>query len=429
MSKQECSPVEPTEEHQRKIAEPVGYFELLRHNSNFRYLWSGQIVSLLGDRFNVIAAAILIARLTGSGLAVGILFAIRLLAPFFIAPIAGICADRYNRKHLLIITDILCAFIVFGFLFVQDENDVWLLYTLSTFLSAVTGFHTPARSAILPDVTSARELGTANTLGSVTWSVMLAVGAAIGGITTGLFGSQTAFIIDALTFFISASFLLPIKLPGPSSAASGTPTQARLTALRYMLQHPDILFIAMHKAAISLLISTSVQIILVEISQKYFVIGVGGAISLGMMYSASGVGSSIGPLLARRWTGDRDKPLRISISLGYVIAAVGIAILATLFNFQTVLIGVIVRSVGLGIVWVFSTLLLLQNTPNEIRGRVFGTEFSLFTIMGGASSMIVGALLDRLPIGSVIWGVAGLSLIPGVLWLLWYVQYNRVKSR
>ena len=429
MSKQERSPVEPTEEHQREIAEPVGYFELLRHNSNFRYLWSGQVVSLLGDWFNIIASAILIAELTGSGLAVGILFSIRMLAPFFIAPIAGIFADRYNRKHLLIITDIVRAFIVFGFLFVQDEGDVWLLYTLSTFLSAVSGFYSPARSAILPDVTSARELGTANTLGSVTWSVMLAVGAAIGGITTGLFGSQTAFIIDALTFFISASFLLPIKLPGPSSAASGTPTQARLTALRYMLQHPDILFIAMHKAAISLLLSSGVQIVLIEISQKYFVIGVGGAISLGLMYCMNGVGSGMGPILARRWTGDRDKPLRVSISLGYVIAAIGIAILAPLFNFETVLIGGFVRSVGGGIVWVFSTQLLLQGTPNEIRGRVFGTEFALFTLMGGASSMIVGALLDRFPIGSVIWGMSGLSLIPGVLWLLWYVQYNRVKSR
>ena len=429
MSKQERSSIEPTEEHQREIGKPVGYFELLRRNPNFRYLWGGQVVSLLGDWFNIIASVILIAELTGSGFAVGMLFAIRMLAPFLIAPIAGICADRYNRKHLLIITDIVRAFIVFGFLFVQDESDVWLLYTLSTFLSAVSGFFSPARSAILPDVTSARELGTANTLGSVTWSVMLAVGAAIGGITTGLFGSQAAFVIDGLTFFISAAFLFPIKLPGPPSAASGTPAQARLTALRYLLQHPDTLFIAMHKAAISLLLSTGFQIVLIEIAKNYFVIGVGGAISLGWMYCINGVGSGLGPILARRWTGDRDKPLRISISLGYVIAAVGIVIVAPLFNFGTVLIGGFVRSIGGGIVWVFSTQLLFQSTPNEIRGRVFGTEFALFTLMGGASSMIVGALIDRFPIRSVIWGMSSLSLIPAVLWLLWQVHYNRTKSR
>jgi predicted MFS family arabinose efflux permease len=143
----------------------------------------------------------------------------------------------------------------------------------------------------------------------------------------------------------------------------------------------------------------------------------------------NGVGSGVGPILARRRTGDRDKPLRISISLGYVIAAVGIAIIAPLFNFQTVLFGGFVRSVGGGIVWVFSTQLLLQNAPNEIRGRIFGTEFALFTLMGGASSIIVGILLDQFHASFVLWGMSGLSLLPAVLWLLWQVRYNRTKSR
>ena len=135
-----------------------------------------------------------------------------MLAPFVVAPIAGICADRYNRKHLLIITDLARGFILFGFLFVQDENDIWLLYSLTALLFAVSGFFSPARSAILPDITSPQELGTANTLGAATWSVMLAVGAAIGGLTTGLFGSQTAFIIDGFTFFLSAAVLFKVKI-------------------------------------------------------------------------------------------------------------------------------------------------------------------------------------------------------------------------
>ena len=428
MSKQEHSPTEPTAAHQREIAEPVGYFELIRHNSNFRYLWGGQVVSLLGDWFNLIASAILIAELTGSGLAMGILFTIRMVAPFVIAPIAGICADRYNRKHLLIITDVARAIIVFGFLFVQDESHVWLLYTLTTLLFAVSGFFSPARSAILPDITSARELGTANALGAATWSVMLAVGAMIGGLTTGLFGSQTAFIVDGLTFFISAAFLLPIKLPGPPSAAPGTPARTKRSALRYMFQHPDILFIAMHKAAIALLLSSGFQIVQIEIANTHFIIGVGGAISLGFMYGVNGVGSGIGPILARHWTGDRDRLLRISISIGYLIGAFGLLITAPLYDFTTVLIGGFVRSIGGGLVWVFSTQLLLQNAPNEIRGRIFGTEFALFTLMGGIATAVVGALLDQFHVHTILWGMVALPLIPVVLWSLWQIRYNRMKS-
>ena len=428
MSKQERSPVKPQEEHQRETGKPVGYFELIRRNPNFRYLWGGQVVSLLGDWFNLIASAILIAELTGSGFAVGVLFTIRMLAPFLIAPIAGIFADRYNRKHLLIITDIVRAFIVVGFLFVQDENDVWLLYTLTTLLFAVSGFFTPARSAILPDVTSARELGTANTLGAATWSVMLAVGAAIGGLTTGFFGSQTAFVIDGLTFFVSAALLLQIKLPGPPSAAPGTPTRAKFTALRYMRQHPDILFIAMHKAAIALLLSAGFQVVQVEIAKNYFVIGVGGAISLGLMYGMNGIGSGIGPILARRWTGDQDRLLRRSISLGYLIGAFGLAITAPLFNLSTVLIGGFFRSIGGGIAWVFSTQLLLQSAPNQIRGRVFGIEFAFFTLMGSIGTAIVGAMLDQFHVRTILWGMAGLPLIPAVLWWLWQARYSRMQS-
>ncbi len=433
MSKQERAPIKSAIDRQRETNEPtdyagksVGYFELLRQNPNFRWLWGGQVVSLLGDWFNLIASAILITELTGSGLALGVLFTIRMLAPFVIAPIAGICADRYNRKHLLIITDLARAVIVLGFLFVRDAGDIWLLYALTVLLFGVSGFFSPARSAILPDLTSAQELGTANTLGAATWSVMLAVGAAIGGLTTGLFGSQTAFVIDGCTFALSAGLLLKIKLPRASSATADTPGRAKSSVLRYMFQHPDILFIAMHKAAISLLMSTGVQVILVEIAKNYFVIGVGGALSLGIMYCMNGVGSGIGPILARRWTGDRDKPLRVSISFGYVIAAIGLAIMAPVSTFGTVIFGGLVRSVGGGITWVFSTQLLLQRAPNEIRGRIFGTEFALFTLMGGASSLITGALIDRFQLQVILWGMGALTLIPALLWWFWQRHHSRV---
>ena len=428
MSKQERTPIKSAIDRQREIEKSVGYFELLRQNANFRWLWGGQVVSLLGDWFNLIASAILIAELTGSRLALGVLFTIRMLAPFFIAPLAGICADRYNRKHLLIITDLARAVIVIGFLFVRDASDIWLLYALTTLLFGVSGFFSPARSAILPDITTAQELGTANTLGAATWSVMLAVGAAIGGLTTGLFGSQTAFIIDGFTFAISAGLLFRIKLPGRSSATSGTPPRVKSSALRYMFQHPDILFIATHKAAISLLMSSGIQVILVEIAKNYFVIGVGGALSLGMMYCMNGIGSGIGPILARRWTGDRDKPLRVSIGIGYVIASIGIAIMAPVSALGTVLFGGFVRSVGGGITWVFSTQLLLQRAPNEIRGRIFGTEFALFTLMGGASSLITGALMDRFQLPVILWGMGALTLIPAVLWGLWQRHYSRTAQ-
>ncbi len=406
----------------------VGYFELLLSNSNFRWLWAGQVVSLLGDWFNIIASAILIHNLTESGLALGVLFTIRMLAPFFVAPLAGICADRFNRKHILIITDIVRGLLLLGFLYVKDANDIWLLYLLTTLLFGVSGFFSPARSAILPDVTSQRELGTANALSATTWSVMLAFGAAIGGFTAGIFGVHTAFIIDGLTFFVSAVLLLQIKLPHRSTSTTEVREGSKFTTFRYMLRHPDILFISLHKAAIALLLSSGFQVALVEIAKTHFVIGIDGAISLGLMYCMGGVGSGIGPIVARYWTGDNDKPLRRSISLGYLIGTVGLAIAAPLFNLTTVVLGGFIRSVGGGIAWVFSTQLLLQRAPNEIRGRIFGTEFALFTLMGGVATATVGVMLDLFGVRLVLWGMTALPLIPAILWWLWQARHTSSEA-
>ncbi|MBT6322783.1 MAG: MFS transporter [Anaerolineae bacterium] len=117
----------------------VSYRELISGNKNFRNLWLGQIISLMGDWFNLIATAILTANLTGSGLAVGGLFVIRSLAQFVSSPFGGVLADRFNRKKILIWSDILRFFIVLGFLLVKDASQIWLLYTLTALQLGISG--------------------------------------------------------------------------------------------------------------------------------------------------------------------------------------------------------------------------------------------------------------------------------------------------
>jgi len=180
----------------------VGYVQLVRKNSNFRNLWFGQIISLLGDWFNLIASASLIGMLTQSGLAVGGLFVVRLLAPFIVSPIAGVVADRYNRKMILIVADITRALTVLGFLFIREPEQVWMLYVLTAIQLGISGFFFPARSAILPDLVEPRELGAANALSSATWSIMLALGAALGGVVAGSWGIYPAFWADNRRWFI-----------------------------------------------------------------------------------------------------------------------------------------------------------------------------------------------------------------------------------
>jgi MFS family permease len=413
----------------------VSYTSLIRGNARFRFLWSGQIVSLLGDWFNLIASATLVADLTQSGVAVGGLFVIRMLAQLLVSPVSGVAADRFNRKHLLIITDIGRAITVLGFLLVQKPSQVWLLYALTAIQLAMSGFFFPARNAILPDIVDKRELGAANALSSATWSVMLAFGAALGGIVAGGWGVRPAFIIDALTFFISAILISRIAYQHkPALAAADKSVRAAavqyIDGLRYLWLHKDFLAIALNKAAFSLVAAGAFQVVQVALTQDVFVIGEGGGTGLGLMYAFMGIGTGVGPIIARRFTGDRSKPLRIAIAASYVITTVGLVLMAPLVGFGLVLIGTVLRGIGGGIGWVFSTQLLLQDLPDRVRGRVFSTEFAMFTFASAVSAAGGGWLLDNtgLGISGMLWLMAGVTLVPGALWMLWNMRHPQTDS-
>jgi MFS family permease len=415
-------------------AAPVGYTTLIRDNRTFRYLWFGQIVSLLGDWFNLIASASLVASLTQSGLAVGGLFVVRMLAPFVVSAPAGVATDRYDRKRLLILADLSRAVTVLGFLFVREPQHVWLLYTLTAVQLGISGLFFPARNAILPDVVTRRELGAANALSSATWSVMLAVGAALGGIVAGEWGIYQAFVIDALTFVASALLIAQIAYDRPP-ALDDADNSLRgafgeyVDGLRYLANERDILSIAMHKAAMALIISGAFQVIQVALAEQVFIIGEGGSTSLGLMYALAGIGTGVGPILIRRFTGDREQPLRIALLFSYAIAAVGLVATAPLMSFGLVLLGSLTRGVGGGTNWVFSTQLLLQLLPDRVRGRVFSTEFALFSLMNAAGAAAGGWLLDSTDIGlgGLLWWMAGLTLIPAALWGVWLLIGFRAR--
>ena len=408
------------------MSESIGYGELLRENRNYRYLWLGQIVSLFGDWFNLIASAALISQLTDSGLAIGGLFIVRMLAPFLVSPFAGVVADRYNRKSILIITDITRAVVILGFLFVRDSGNIWLLYVLTAIQMGISGVFFPTRNAILPDVVSENELGAANALGSATWSVMLSLGAALGGIVAGGWGIYPAFIIDSATFILSALLLSVIRYtPTMELADAGRSLAAGLKqyadGIKYLFAKSDVLIISLQKGAIALVVGGGFQIVQVVLAENVYVIGEGGGISLGLMYAVAGIGTGVGPIVARKFTRDRDRLLRIAIGAAYLVCVVGMLIIAPMWGFVVVLFGLFLRAIATGVNWVFSTQLLLQIVPNQYRGRVFSTEFAVFTLASAVGTAATGWILDStfIDLSGLMVIMAVLTVIPGLFWMWW----------
>jgi predicted MFS family arabinose efflux permease len=347
-----------------------------------------------------------------------------------------VIADRYNRKHVLILTDLTRAAVVAGFLLVREPSQIWLLYLLTGIQLAFSGIFFPTHNALLPDIVSEREIGAANALASATWSTMLALGSALGGLVTGLIGIYPAFLIDVLTFLVSAMFIARMEYRSPpplEDEDKGVASVRRQFSegVDYLKGHPDIFAISLHKAALSFAVYGLFNVIMVDIARNVFVIGEEGAISLGLQFAVGGLGTGFGPIIARRFTGDNPISLRVALGVSYIIAAIGLSIVAPLSSFPLVLFGMFLLDFGGGINWVFSTQLLMVLALERVRGRVFSIEFAFFTLASAIGAGIGGLILDKiaLDLSAIIKWMAILALGPFGLWSLWHLVRNKVITQ
>src|SRR5437773_7450903 len=191
----------------------VRYGELLRANRGFRLLWLGQVVSQMGDWFDTIAVYTIALKLTGSSRSVALIMVARFLPSVVMGPLSGVIADRFSRRSIMITADLLRAIVVLGFLLVRRPDQMWLIYVLTVLQLAFSAFFEPAKTAAIPSIVSDRELLSANAIASVTWSVMLTLGAALGGFVSGWFGTDAAFILDSVSFIASALLIASVTFP------------------------------------------------------------------------------------------------------------------------------------------------------------------------------------------------------------------------
>jgi MFS family permease len=376
------------------------YVDLLSKNPNYRNLWLARVVSNFGDWFNLLASAALITSLTGAGTAVSYLFLARFLPVFVMSPLAGVLADRYERRLVMMLTDVLRSVAVLGFLFVRSADDIWLLYTLTVVQFVFSALYTPAHTALLSNIVDPDDLVTANALDGFTWSTMLALGALFGGLAAATLGIPAAFVIDAATYLVSAWFVM--RVSGAVLPVQGAVSKVRLfdilDGLRYLRGRPFILGLSLVKAG-GALVWGAINVLEIPLAQQIFAVGSGGTITLGIIYAATGVGTGVGPLLIRQRVGDgREASLR-AITLGFVLLAAGVSLIGIAPNLAWVIGATVLRSVGTGALWVFSSAILMQVTEDRLRGRVFAFEYAALTLTQSISTVMAGITVDYWQLG------------------------------
>ena len=320
--------------------------------------------------------------------------------------------------------DLARAVIVLGFLFVRDAGDLWLLYVLATAQIVVSATFNPAKNALLPLITGKGELLTANALLSATWSTMLAVGAAAGGPAVDLFGTDAVFVMDAATYLVSAVFIARIAAPAravrdPHEDRGGVVRSALRQVAdgwRYVRARPAVRRITFAKACWSLG-GGGLVFALALLGDGLF--PGAGTTGIGVLFAARGLGTGLGPILARAAFRDAR---RWPMVLGACIVASGLGYLgvAALADWRWAVAGLVVFAhAASGANWVLSTTLLQERSEDAFRGRVIATDWLTVTLVQSASILVASRLLEAgVGLTAVIVGLAGAQLATGLGWMM-----------
>lgn len=386
----------------------------------------------MGDWFDTIAVYTIALKLTGSSKSVALIMVARFLPTVFLGPMSGVIADRFSRRSIMITSDILRAVVVLGFLFVRRPDQMWLVYVLTVLQLAFSSFFEPAKTAAIPSIVSDRELVPANAIAAVTWSVMLTLGAALGGFVAGWFGTDVAFVLDSLTFVASALLISAVRLPKRPKREKSRLTFGRALGItdtiegaRYVKSRSRVLAALMVKPAWGL--GGGILTLLAVFGERVFPVGGNTATGIGVLFTARGLGTAMGPILARRFSGETRKQMQTAIGIAFLIGGAFYIAFAVSRSLVLALIFLAIAHAGGSILWVFSTVLLQRNVEDQFRGRVFAAELALLTLTMAASNYLVGELIDRFGFSPrvVTVGVGILFLLPGLAWFVTQKWWDR----
>jgi MFS family permease len=361
---------------------------------DYRMLLAGQLLSNIGDWLLLVAAPYFVFELTGSTLATGLTLTAESVPAVLLGPVAGVFADRWDRRRTMIVTDFLRAAAVLSMLAVHSRDSVWIVYAALTVETAFSQFFNPARRALVPNLVGrGTELSAANALSQLIGGVIRLVGGPLGGVLYVLFGFHLVVVIDVASYLLAAVLTALIRYRAGSGVGGPSPTQARFrTELRAGLGHvgrnPDLRTLS---GVAGLFFTGNAMLTALLVPYLGGVLHA-GAQSLGVLFGALGVGYVLGGPASRLVT-DRSRDRKvIAASLGMLAVVFAVSFNVPRLAWDVALFTLIGPPAVCFLVT--SDTALTRRTPDRIQGRVG----SVFLAGQGAATlvgMIAGSVLGQ----------------------------------
>jgi MFS family permease len=414
----------------------VTYRELLTRNANVRSLWTGQVVSEIGDWLNNIAVLALALELAGpgrEGRAIAVYAIARHLPLFLFGPVAGVVVDRLDRRRVMIAADLLRAALALGFLFAVRYSSLALVYAVGASLFSISSFFNAAKRATIPVITNgADELLTTNSLSASTTAATIAVGSALGGLIATFIGRQVVFFINAATFIVSALMIWRIVFARTQATVPHVRHEGASLLRRSMLDfraglnyvRNDSVLAAVFIVAAGWGLGNGVARALYSVfGARLGVAAASGLVArpqdfgISVLFVAMGAGGVLGAPLARRFNAAGDN---LGTRMGRSLLFDGCGLV--LFSFMPQLWGaglvLVAREMNFAIWWTAQQTLIMRRTENAYAGRVFASYETLTTLMMVGSMYFAGAAADRYGLRIVAATGGAVIASSGALWFL-----------
>jgi len=377
---------------------------------DFRYLWLGQIVSNFGDALTHLTLVLYINRLTrGDTQAIAWLLIALAIPTATIGLVAGVFVDRWDRKRVMVVSDILRGFLTFGLVLAVTTNQLWLIYALAFCHASVGAFFAPARSAVIPLIVPKDGLLAANSLSQMSAVFFRVLGTAVAGVLVGTLNAfNLAFVMDAFTFFLSAVFISQVVLPKQDELE--TAVSPTISAILSELKE-GVLLVAGSRILLGILVAISVTMLglgAVNVLLAPFVVNDMGLPET--WFGALEFAQSAAMILSGMFItalASRFKPTTI-ISVGLILLGLVFAWFSRASNLWQLfplmfLIGLASTPINAGIATTMQT-----SVSNDILGRVSAALHAVINTTSLVSMFLAGSL-------AAFMGVRNVFLLAGVL--------------
>jgi len=393
------------------VARPPSAFAVFR-NRSFALLWVAQVVETIGCSLTSLAASILVFRLTGSAASVGLMLMATSAPTIVVGLLAGVFVDRYDRKRIMVVADLVRAVLVLAIPLLLHQSIVWL-YVIVALTSSITQFFDPAHEAVLPEIASDEELAAANSLMAISSFGATALGFAASGLIASRFPIEWAFYFNTVAYALSALLIWVVRIPhlavaaesGLASVWRNLRAGAKLLVDTPMLKSLFLVF-AIVFVAFGLSNSLLLPFAIKALGATEFEYGVQEAVtSVGFVIGSLWMARVADRLREGQWIALGLLGMGL-VSMGYasmrsVAPAIAIIALSGLLNAPLS----IARS-----------LIMQRNTPREMRGRVNSAFFVCRDVLF-LVGMAAAGLADVFPIRLMYLAAALMTLVAGA-WAL-----------